>query len=58
MGEARKRPLRLHFDRRLKLEFHGARVSSDAGLLAYRELDYTLELTEMGSEMLEDPRDE
>jgi hypothetical protein len=33
MGEARKRPLRLHFDRRLKLEFHGARVSSDAGRL-------------------------
>ena len=45
MGEARKRPLRLHFDRRLKLEFHGARVSSDAGLPAYRELDEVLGLT-------------
>ncbi len=33
MGEAKKRPLRLHFDRRLKLEFHGARVSSDAECL-------------------------
>ncbi len=42
MGEARKRPLRLYFDRRLKLEFHGACVSSDAGLLAYRELDEVL----------------
>ena len=39
MGEARKDALKLDFDRRLKLEFHGIKVSSDAGLLAYRELD-------------------
>jgi hypothetical protein len=42
MGETKKRPLRLHFDGRLRLEFHGAKVTSDAGLLAYRELDEVL----------------
>lgn len=45
MGEASKDTLRLDFGRRLKLEFHGIKVSCDGGLLAYRELDDTLGLT-------------
>lgn len=39
MGEARREALRVGFDRSIKLEFHGAKVSSDGGLPTYCELD-------------------
>ena len=49
-GEADKGALRLDFDRRLLLQFHGSAITSDAGLLPYRELDDTLKLTDTAAD--------
>ena len=44
MGEAKQDALRVDFDGQIRLEFHGAKITSDAGLLTYREFDEALGL--------------
>ena len=55
-GEAKNGGIRLLFDRRLRLEFRGAKITTDAGLLAVRELDAMMGLTDMSEDKIVDKR--
>ncbi len=54
--EMRNVSLMVAFDRRLKLEFHGSKVATNVGLLAYRELDEILSLIMIARAALSDQR--
>ena len=56
MGDAKAGPVRLSFNPQLRVEFHGATVTSDAGLLLPRELDERLGLSTLIERHLADPR--
>ena len=56
MGESKKDALRVNFNKKLKLKFHGVKVTSNAGLLAYREIDDVFGLTDMAACEMTDNR--
>ena len=56
MGDGEKAPLRLQFNPKVRLEFRGAAITSDAGPLPFRELDYALGLTQIAADYLKESR--
>ena len=56
MGESSDTLLKLQFDRRVRLDFRGATITSDARLLACRELDAALGLTETANDYIHESR--
>ena len=56
MGDGEKASLRLQFNPKVRLVFHGATITTDAGLLAFREFDDTLGLTEIAEDYLQESR--
>jgi hypothetical protein len=56
VGDAESGPIRLSFNSQLRVEFRGATVTSDAGLLLPRELDERLGLSALIERHLSDPR--
>jgi len=56
MGDATADQVRLSFNPQLRIEFRGATVTSDAGMLVPRELDERLGLRALIERHLADPR--
>jgi hypothetical protein len=56
VGETQKRPFQLSFNSSLRVEFQGARVTSDGGLILVRELDERLGFGELIERHLTDGR--
>jgi len=56
VGESQNQPFQLSFNRFLRVDFQGSRVTSNGGLLLVRELDERLRLTGLIQNYLVDSR--
>src|SRR5712692_5525696 len=56
VGESQNQPFQLSFNRFLRVDFQGSRVTSDGGLLLVRELDERLGLSALIAENIRDDR--
>ena len=56
VGEKEKQPFQLSFNSSLRVDFQGARVTSDGGLILVRELDERLGLSALVQRHLSDSR--
>ena len=55
-GAGSEGDIRLDFDPRVRLEFHGSKISSDGRLLLFRKWDETLGLHDLAGRSLRDTR--
>lgn len=55
-GASSQLSYRVDFDARVRLEFQGAQITSDGGLLVMRELDDALALSDLAATALRDTR--
>ena len=55
-GEAQKEAMRPDFNKSIFIDFTGAKITSDAGLLLMREVDQRFGITESGCSQLVDDR--
>ena len=56
MGDDKKTLLKLNFDSEVSLEYRGASIASDAGLLTGRDLDDSLSLIDSENDFLKESR--
>lgn len=56
MRKKQNQPFQLSFNASLKVDFQGARVTSDGGLILVRELDERLGFSELTEQHLTDSR--